>query len=165
VVSSVACFRPRSGIGVRCPCRGAPSPCLSFHFSIALTRDTARAQQPERMRRIGVLMAYEVSDPEGKALRLYGFTRGLSVLGWTDGRNVRLDVRWTGGALCPALASAGGAIISQNYSAAARASWLTTDSAIWVSASSVAFSSLSVASSKVTAFLSPNSSAHVRRVP
>jgi putative tryptophan/tyrosine transport system substrate-binding protein len=60
---------------------------------------TARAQRPERMRRIGVLMAYQESDPEGKAPRLYGFTRGLSELGWTDGRNLRLDVRWTGGSV------------------------------------------------------------------
>jgi putative ABC transport system substrate-binding protein len=45
------------------------------------------------VRRIGVLMAFNESDPEGKA-RLSGFTQGLADLGWTDGRNVRMDVRW-----------------------------------------------------------------------
>ena len=35
------------------------------------------------------------NDPEGKA-QLFGFTQGLSELGWTDGRNVRMDVRWAG---------------------------------------------------------------------
>jgi putative tryptophan/tyrosine transport system substrate-binding protein len=56
----------------------------------------ARAQQPDRMRRIGVLMANDESDPEGKAW-LSGFTQGLADLGWTDGRNVRMDVRWGAG--------------------------------------------------------------------
>jgi ABC-type uncharacterized transport system substrate-binding protein len=46
-----------------------------------------RAQQPEWMRRIGV------SDPEGKA-QLFGFTQGLAELGWIDGRNLRMEVRW-----------------------------------------------------------------------
>jgi putative tryptophan/tyrosine transport system substrate-binding protein len=53
----------------------------------------AQAQQPDRMRRVGVLMAFHETDPEGKA-RLSGFTQGLTELGWTDGRNVRMDVRW-----------------------------------------------------------------------
>src|SRR3984893_14958491 len=56
----------------------------------------ARAQQPDRMRRIGVLMAIDENDPEGKA-RLSGFTQGLAELGWTDGRNLRMDVRWGAG--------------------------------------------------------------------
>jgi putative ABC transport system substrate-binding protein len=54
----------------------------------------ARAQQPDRVRRVGVLMAFDETDPEGKA-RLSGFTQGLSELGWTDNRNLRMDVRWT----------------------------------------------------------------------
>jgi putative tryptophan/tyrosine transport system substrate-binding protein len=55
----------------------------------------ARAQQPDRMRRIGVLMS--VADgPEGKA-RLGAFLEGLQQLGWTDGRNVRIDQRWGAG--------------------------------------------------------------------
>src|SRR5271156_4625385 len=52
----------------------------------------ARAQQP-RMRRIGVLMGYDESDPTAKAY-FSGFTQGLAELGWTDGRNMRMDVRW-----------------------------------------------------------------------
>ena len=50
----------------------------------------ARAQQAERMRRIGVLMALAADDPEGQA-RLAAFLQGLQQLGWTDGRNVRID--------------------------------------------------------------------------
>jgi putative ABC transport system substrate-binding protein len=53
----------------------------------------ARAQQTDPMRRIGVLMGYDESDPEGRA-RLSGFTQGLTELGWTEGRNVRVDVLW-----------------------------------------------------------------------
>jgi putative ABC transport system substrate-binding protein len=56
----------------------------------------ARAQQGERMRRIGVLMNLAESDPEGQA-RLKGFVRRLGELGWTDARNMRVDVRWTAG--------------------------------------------------------------------
>jgi putative ABC transport system substrate-binding protein len=53
----------------------------------------ARAQQGERMRRIGVLMSYNENDPEGK-LRLSAFTQALAALGWTDRRNLRMDLRW-----------------------------------------------------------------------
>jgi putative tryptophan/tyrosine transport system substrate-binding protein len=56
----------------------------------------ARAQQPERMRRIGMLMHRVADDPEGQA-RLKAFVQGLQQLGWVEGRNVRLDVRWTAG--------------------------------------------------------------------
>jgi len=56
----------------------------------------ARAQQPERVRRIGVLMNRVADDPEGQA-RLTEFVQGLQQLGWTNGRNVRMDVRWTAG--------------------------------------------------------------------
>jgi len=56
----------------------------------------ARAQQTERMRRIGVLMAGAAGDPEGQA-RLVAFVQGLQEQGWTVGRNVQLDVRWTAG--------------------------------------------------------------------
>jgi putative tryptophan/tyrosine transport system substrate-binding protein len=55
----------------------------------------ARAQ-PERMRRIGVLMNPGESDPEGQA-RFAAFLQGLQQLGWTDGRNVRIDTRWSPG--------------------------------------------------------------------
>ena len=54
----------------------------------------ARAQQPERMRRIGVLMSLAADDPEMKT-RLAAFLQGLQHLGWTDGRNVLIDTRST----------------------------------------------------------------------
>jgi putative tryptophan/tyrosine transport system substrate-binding protein len=56
----------------------------------------AHAQQPERMRRIGVLMGGAGSDPVEQA-RLAAFLDGLQQLGWTDGRNVRVDTRWPAG--------------------------------------------------------------------
>ena len=52
----------------------------------------ARAQQPERMRRIGVLMPYDENDHVTKS-QLSAFMRALTDLGWTDGRNVWIDVR------------------------------------------------------------------------
>jgi len=54
---------------------------------------TARAQQAERMRRIGVLLAAAADDAEFQA-RIGAFLQGLQQLGWTDGRNVRIDTRW-----------------------------------------------------------------------
>ena len=54
----------------------------------------ARGQQPERMRRIGVLTNIAENDPESKA-RNAAFQQGLQQLGWIDGRNVRIDTRWT----------------------------------------------------------------------
>jgi putative ABC transport system substrate-binding protein len=56
----------------------------------------ARAQQADRVRRIGVLMSLGENDPEGKR-RYSAFTQALAELGWTDGRNVRMDLRWYGG--------------------------------------------------------------------
>jgi putative ABC transport system substrate-binding protein len=56
----------------------------------------AHAQQPERMRRIGVLMSLAADDREGKA-RLNAFVQGLQELGWTEGRNLRIDTRWAAG--------------------------------------------------------------------
>jgi putative ABC transport system substrate-binding protein len=58
----------------------------------------ARAQQSNRMRRIGVLMVYDENDPQGKD-RLSGFTHGLEELGWTDGRNLHMEVRWAADSL------------------------------------------------------------------
>src|SRR5215467_11647451 len=55
----------------------------------------ARAQQGERMRRIGILMGYAESDPVAQA-RVAELRRGLQELGWTEGRNVRFDYRWPG---------------------------------------------------------------------
>src|SRR5712692_7885694 len=56
----------------------------------------ALAQQPDRMRRIGVFMFLAADNPEGQA-RLAAFLRALQELGWTDGLNVRIDVRWDAG--------------------------------------------------------------------
>jgi ABC-type uncharacterized transport system substrate-binding protein len=57
----------------------------------------ARAQQPaERMRRIGVLLSTREDDPQRRA-QLAAFVQRLTELGWTDGHNARLDVRWTAG--------------------------------------------------------------------
>jgi putative tryptophan/tyrosine transport system substrate-binding protein len=56
----------------------------------------ARAQQGERVRRIGVLMSYDENDPVGKT-RISAFTQAFTDLGWTDGRNVRMELRWAGG--------------------------------------------------------------------
>jgi putative tryptophan/tyrosine transport system substrate-binding protein len=56
----------------------------------------ARAQRPDRMRRIGVLMPFDEDDPEQK-LRFSAFTQALADLGWTDGGNVRMDLQWGGG--------------------------------------------------------------------
>src|SRR5215218_406900 len=53
----------------------------------------ARAQQPERVRRIGVLVGLAEDNPGGKA-RLAGFRQRLESLGWSEGRNVRIDYRF-----------------------------------------------------------------------
>jgi putative ABC transport system substrate-binding protein len=58
----------------------------------------ARAQQPERMRRVGVLMTLAEDDPQGQA-RFAAFVEGLQQFGWRNGGNIRLDVRWTAGNL------------------------------------------------------------------
>jgi hypothetical protein len=52
-----------------------------------------RAQQAERMRRIGVLLPAVADDPEWQA-RVGAFLQALALLGWTIGRNVRIDIRW-----------------------------------------------------------------------
>jgi putative tryptophan/tyrosine transport system substrate-binding protein len=56
----------------------------------------ARAQQRERVRRIGVLMHLAADDAEGQS-RHAAFLQGLQELGWSVGRNVRVDTRWSGG--------------------------------------------------------------------
>jgi putative ABC transport system substrate-binding protein len=54
---------------------------------------TAYAQQGERMRRIGILVARAEDDPEGQA-SVAVFVQTLQSLGWTTGRNVQIDIRW-----------------------------------------------------------------------
>jgi putative ABC transport system substrate-binding protein len=55
----------------------------------------ARAQQGGRVRRIGMFMSFDENDPLGKTF-FSAFTQALADLGWTDGRNVRIDLRWYG---------------------------------------------------------------------
>src|SRR5215470_4888781 len=55
-----------------------------------------RAQQPQLMRRIGVLMAWNETDREAQS-NLAAFVQALQQLGWTDGRNMRIDYRWSNG--------------------------------------------------------------------
>ena len=55
----------------------------------------ARAQQVDRVRRIGVLVLGDENDPVWKP-GVSAFTQALADLGWTDGRNVRMDLRWYG---------------------------------------------------------------------
>src|SRR4051812_34096657 len=55
----------------------------------------ARAQQPERMRRIGILLPAAADDAEFQ-VRVAAFHQGLALLGWTIGRKVRIETRWAG---------------------------------------------------------------------
>ena len=56
----------------------------------------ARAQQPDRVRRIGALMSYAQSDREGEA-RIAAFRGSLRSLGWIEGRNINIEIRWATG--------------------------------------------------------------------
>src|SRR6516164_4902232 len=106
--SSFAVYRPRrlrassrdGGDGVNQP-PSTLTMLLSRHTRrrefITLLGGTAatwpRAQQPDTMRRIGVLMSTAADDAEGSA-RIAAFLGGLGKLGWIDGHNVRIDTRW-----------------------------------------------------------------------
>jgi putative ABC transport system substrate-binding protein len=68
---------------------------ISLLGGVAAWPLAARAQQGDRVRRIGVLMGPDENDPAAK-LRLSAFTQALADLGWTDGRKVRMDLRWHG---------------------------------------------------------------------
>jgi putative ABC transport system substrate-binding protein len=57
---------------------------------------TVRAQQPDRMRLIGVLMAFAESDPAAQS-QVAAFRGALAKLGWTEGRNLRIELRWGAG--------------------------------------------------------------------
>jgi putative ABC transport system substrate-binding protein len=63
--------------------------------SVAAWPLVARAQQGDRVRRIGVLMPGDENDPAYKS-RVSEFTQALANLGWTEGRNVQMDLRWYG---------------------------------------------------------------------
>ena len=64
--------------------------------SLAAWPRAVDAQQAERVRRIGVLLSGDENDPEQKH-RLSAFAQALADLGWTDGRNVRMDLLWGSG--------------------------------------------------------------------
>jgi putative ABC transport system substrate-binding protein len=53
----------------------------------------ARAQQSDRVRRIGLLWSFDQNDPVGRSL-VDAFEQGLAELGWTEGHNIRIDARW-----------------------------------------------------------------------
>src|SRR5436305_8792405 len=55
-----------------------------------------RAQQGEQMRRVGVLLGYPEGDPQAQA-NVIALRKGLKELGWTEGHNIQLDLRWAGG--------------------------------------------------------------------
>jgi putative tryptophan/tyrosine transport system substrate-binding protein len=57
---------------------------------------SARAQQPERMCRIAVLMSISETDPDGQA-RIGALRQGLNQLGWAEGKNLAIEYRWAGG--------------------------------------------------------------------
>jgi ABC-type uncharacterized transport system substrate-binding protein len=63
---------------------------------LAASPVVARAQQAGRLRRIGVLINFAADDPAARS-RLDTFLAGLQSLGWIDGRNVHIDIRWGAG--------------------------------------------------------------------
>src|SRR5215831_12962136 len=88
---------------LRCPCPEPPGEAMRrrdfitlIGTSVAVWPLTTHAQQPERMRRIGVLLPASTNDSEYPTL-VNAFVGGLQQLGWTDGRNIRIDIRWAGG--------------------------------------------------------------------
>jgi putative ABC transport system substrate-binding protein len=68
---------------------------LGAGVSLCILPVSVRAQQRERMRRIGILLPATVDDPEAQA-RVGAFLQALALLGWTIGHNVRIDTRWAG---------------------------------------------------------------------
>src|SRR6476660_2819315 len=66
---------------------------LTLGGAAAARQHAARAQQPQKMRRIGVLMHLAADDPEGQR-RVAVFLQGLQEAGWAVGRNVDIDMRW-----------------------------------------------------------------------
>jgi ABC-type uncharacterized transport system substrate-binding protein len=79
---------------------------LNLVIGVAAWPLAVRAQQHERTRRVGMLMSLAADDKEGQA-RVDAFVQGLRELGWIDGRNVQIDIRW----------AAGGDRVRQQYAA------------------------------------------------
>jgi len=82
--------------------------------SVAAWPLAVRAQQGDRVRRIGVLISRDETDPEGKR-RYSAFTQALTDLGWSNGRNVRMDFRWGGGDLKVPLIFRGNGVIKESW--------------------------------------------------
>src|SRR6516162_6770233 len=76
-------------------CRRVADPAIAGLGGAAASPLVAHAQQGERVRRIGVLMVGDENDPLEKTL-VPAFTQAIAGLGWTVGRNVRMDLRWWG---------------------------------------------------------------------
>jgi hypothetical protein len=91
-----------------------------------------RAQQPERMRRIDVLMAYAESDREGQAL-VAAFREGLQKLGWTESCNIRIDTRWAGRRGVDATVREGNRRATARPHSFRPLRWLQTNSSGWCS--------------------------------
>jgi putative ABC transport system substrate-binding protein len=67
---------------------------ISLLSGAALIPPAAHAQQNERIRRVGVIGVLAKDDPEA-ASRVAAFEQALAAAGWADGRNLRIDYRWT----------------------------------------------------------------------
>jgi putative tryptophan/tyrosine transport system substrate-binding protein len=67
--------------------------------SAAVWPVVALAQQRERVGRVGVLSSNDENDASARATLLAAFTQALAELGWTEGRNLRMDIRWTAGSI------------------------------------------------------------------
>src|ERR1700737_1695033 len=68
---------------------------FGFLGGMAACSLAARAQQAGDVRRVGVLMGYSANDPYGQA-RFKSFVQSLQELGWTESRNIHIEVRWPG---------------------------------------------------------------------
>src|SRR5258706_1483540 len=64
--------------------------------AVAAWRFAARGQEPNRVRRIGALMSFAETDPEGQA-RIEAYRESLQSLGWSEGRNINVEIRWATG--------------------------------------------------------------------
>src|SRR5262249_38309245 len=89
--------RPRSAANVTRPCRRGDRvkrrEFITLLGGVATLPLAARAQQRERMRRIGLLTNLASDDPAQQS-RVLAFAQALAQSGWTEGRNVRIDIRW-----------------------------------------------------------------------
>ena len=84
----------------------------------------ARAQQPDRIRRIGALLNYAADDPEGQS-RVATFQKTLRELDWTEGQSFKIDYRWRGASAAELVKSAPDVIVvagTSNLAAAQQAS-------------------------------------------